>query len=610
MAILLSLVLTLACVFTAVGCGKKDGDQSSPDSSSSSFVEVKPEAVTRDLSATFDANARSVTVADVVESNGDLSAIIAKIGYDIKLGDIIKGIFGDTFSFDYYSDGNWYFVVNTGATGTDGSEETVLTVKFAALPNALYNCEPLSGKPVLTEAQLKLFGKEKFVNAILLPLSIKPEALTATLPAEMLALVQPLLDMTVADFNDLCQGDITYLVMAYGNMDVDALLDGYAMICAMSGGSDPAAQTSVLYAKLLKDLHKGKLNSVEIDETTEISVIVDDVIAIVKVQYTQYVGAEGVEKFDEVAAFIKTKVSGTITAPVFEANLKAADFFTSILDKIKELFTAADKPDGTDEGGVTGEPEVDAAKLAAIKQLINTFFGDAAAADMGEYILNKQISEVVAFVTDYVVIENPQLEGVMTGLKTFVNGLISGTIAAPVVPEEIKIKVFLDFATCLLDNLAQPESETYGIINNYLSLAKILYSDSTIASIAGDVANTTEEALLNALETVLRNDGATDEDVAEMRAMLGGIFDGTISNLDPAFLEKTLEEIDSEYYGFIFTDENLAVLLPLKNFKVKDVKSLFDGSEKNADLMKELEKISFVDFVDAITYLFGGGANA
>lgn len=593
LAILLTVVLSIACVLTIVGCKKPNDNNSSSSSSSSSSVVETPEVVKRDVNAIIQENSQAITVADVINAKDDYSILKRKTLHGVMLGDILKESFGKQFMFDYYSDGNWYL-----SNGT----------KFSALANAIYNHEVLSGKALeLSDAQLKAFGKQKFVNAVLSPFSITVDTMLGQMPQDMLAAFKPLLDMTVENFNDMCKGNYEYLKTEYSKMPVDTMLDGVALISsfAATSGSETDAQ---LYITFLKHLLTGTLSSVTIDGETSVSALIEDFAAIVKANAT-FIGEDGTTdeaaksayyaKIDDFVEFLEGKVGGTVGAPEFGENVKASDFVIEVINKAKELF-----------GKEPAEGETETVAWDKIEEYIRAFFGDTLAKDMLSYVVNDAgLSEIFDFAGEMVSSFYPQSYNLVISAKSMLNSLFGGTLAQPELNTDGSIGSVLDFAGDLVDFIAEQFIGNDGLKEEkaIIKALKTLYSSSTITSIISDIKATSEEAFLAAVETLLTDLHTDENTVAAVKKFIGDVLGGNLGTLDPVFAEKTLEEVDNEYFGgnFFGLDEDL-ILAPIKGFKVKDVKSLFDGGTKNEKLMEELSKISFVDFTEALNKIFGG----
>lgn len=599
LAILLTVVLSVACVLTVVGCKKPDdNNSSSSSSSSSSFVEEEPAVVERDLNAIVQENSQAITVADVINAQDDYSILERKTLQGVMFGDILKNAFGEQFMFDYYSDGKWYL-----SNGT----------KFSALANAIYNHEVLSGKALeLTDTQLNVFGKEKFVNAILSPFSITVDTMLGQMPQDMLAAFKPLLDMTVENFNDICTGNYDYLKTEYGKMPVDTMLDGVALIAYLAATSGSESEAS-LYINLLKHILTGPLSNVTIDGETSISALIEDLAAIVKANVTftdedgnsdEAAKAAYDAKVDSFVEFLKGKVSGTVGAPVFGENVKASEFVIDVMNKARELF-----------GEEPAEGAIETVAWDKIEAYIGAFFGDTLAEDMVSYVVNDvSLSDIFDFAGEMISSFYPQCYDLVLSAKSMLNSLFGGTLARPELNIDAKVDSVLDFANTLINYIAEnyigseafEKNEEIKEAKAIVKALTTLYRGSTVSSIVSDIENTSEEALLAAVETLLTDLNTDENTIAAAKKIIGDALDGNLGTLDPVFAEKTLEEVDNEYFdGNFFGRDESMVLAPIKGFKVKDVKSLFDGSTKNEKLMEELSKITFVDFTEALNNIFG-----
>ena len=253
---ILSILLVVIMSTSLIACNREDDNGKDDNKQQSSVEEPKaPELVNREVfTLALESNVMGITLnqleSAVTTETGllDLREIVFR---DILLGDIAQLLIGETVSFGYYDDGNWY--LSNGA-------------KFTPVPNAIFNYKLSEGGALaLSEAQLALYGKNTVLSCFTELFAINASQVIPQLPGDLGAILNVFMNITVQELYDLTAGNpqffVDFLNETRASTLVGALLEGASYAVASEYGELFAAVNNMTDALLAGSIANPSFNA-------------------------------------------------------------------------------------------------------------------------------------------------------------------------------------------------------------------------------------------------------------------------------------------------------------------------------------------------------------
>lgn len=419
-SLLLTLVLCVTCSAALIGC--KSDDESSPDQSSSivdppieepTIVQLTP------ADTQISENLEKISLYDLKTADGNYAKLLFK---DVSVGNVIKTfldanfvIGGEPFiTVNRYSDGSWRSLEN-GAH------------KFDTVTNAIFNYELFSGSGLgLNKTQLDVYGNKKVVDLVIAELLGKnigfEDLLSMVLSENMtaykdtLAILKPVLYITVAEFDDLSLNGPTALVAKFGNVGAADYIGACCEIIKASTTDESQVRDRVLVEIKAQahELYKDVAIK-DIVAATE-ALKIDDVIGSINSVILE-AGAPA-HLSNAVTHLFETIFRGTVGAPGFDDTITIQMIISSVQDISDCLINNSilDKVYGN---------------------LLMLYGSDALAKDFVSATMALEIHDVLDAVADVLIVAvDGNTADAVNDVVDYVKTLVSGTIGNPVFASE------------------------------------------------------------------------------------------------------------------------------------------------------------------------------
>ena len=541
-SILLSLVLSVTCSMTLIGCTNNGDSSSSPidssspaDSSPAPSVPQKLELVSADEQ--LKNNLEDISLLDIKKSDGNYLPLLFK---NISVGSIAKTLIDKKFvnsdnqpivNLDLYDDGYW--------RSLDGGK----TVDYSL--NAIFNYVPYSGEPLaLTEADLALYGNKKIADLVfesvfgwnikiedMVKLSqmgggntfakldsstdqvsgmTKMMVLMATITGDKdtFELVKPVLYMTVRDFYDITVDGGESFIKGYTEKDIDTYI-GFIASLFMTSADEVNLDTIAAVKRLASDILNGSLAAPVVNADLPVETLIDDISAIVNIYYRN-------EKVDSVVAILKQQIGGTISQPVINNDLTVE----SVSGLIKDVALVA----GADKG-------ITEATVALVNSL---FKGSVGAPEVNlELTVNQLVANIQAVLDavstkDPAVVETTGYKAVVDTCKSLSQNYGELTLADLIEQGmQANIADLLEKLNNYLVGLYPQKTET---INKFFALAEKIFGGTVTEPIINtEYADTQISAVINEVAQIIIADGADENTVNTACNLINSLVSGTVS---------------------------------------------------------------------------------
>lgn len=424
-SLLLTSVLCVTCSAALIGC--KSDDTSSPDQSSS-IVDTPVEEPTivqlTPADTQISENLEKISLYDLKTAEDSYAKLLFK---DVSVGNVIKTFLDANFviggepviTVNRYSDGSWRSLEN----GVN---------KFDDVTNAIFNYELFSGSGLgLNKAQLDVYGNKKVVDLSLTALfgqKISVEGLlggqsggmvpsvNTTDYEDTLAILKPVLYITVAELDDLSLNGPTALITKFGNVAAADYIGACCEIIKAFATDETEVRDRVL-VEIKAQAH----------ELYEEVAIKDIVAATAALEIDDMIGSinsvileAGVSAplSNAVTHLFETIFDGTVGAPEFDDTITIQMLISGVQDISDSLFKREllDKVYGN---------------------LLKLYGTEALAKDFVGATMALEIHDVLDAVADVlIVVANGNAAEAVKEVVAYVKTLVSGTIGDPVFASE------------------------------------------------------------------------------------------------------------------------------------------------------------------------------
>lgn len=564
LSVVLSLLLCLTSAIYFVGCTKKNDDSSS----STGGEVVKPdddEQLSKQIDdfvpadQKLERNAKSLTMSDIKNANGDLMPLLFK---GVTFGNLVKTALEQNssessfkFVLNRYKDGKWR--CGTKATEIDSDL------------NVIFEYELFSGTLDMSERRLEIVGDKKIIDLFMESLLNTQFSIEKTLekmegqsgdgsfdmdmgiamgivsafPAltenkAVYELVKPLLLLSIRDFYGITvDNGKTYFVNTYTTMDADVYI---SLAFYLANKADTETDTANV-EKLVCDLVGGTLANPQLNAELPVHQLLDDLFALCD--------AENNASMAALFAVLKSSLGGTIGNPELPVFTGTVEEFTATAEKLLALL-GVNKDVSDVIVNVLGEVLTDgeqgieinsACKISTVIDSVVTdaelaaklkeIFGDMTIGDLiaaGSDVVNKVDAAITAIGNAYA-----NVKGALTEIWQIAKKYIDTETDPVTINKNVKVTEFLTDVRRIAELcMGEAFNDTAkAVFDKLIEKVGALYADTTLETFVETTNALNVNTVIAALGEVSKAGNFVNEEVIDhVVGLVNDVLVGTVGN--------------------------------------------------------------------------------